>query len=91
MKISPNDCENGDGFLNEMSRRDIDDPKRRIIYGFFHPYANNGGGGERVLWQAVKATLLADDKNICVIYTTNIEAQPLDILNKANKNFKLMD
>lgn len=46
---------------------------------------------KRVLWQAVKATLLADDKNICVIYTTNIEAQPLDILNKANKNFKLMD
>lgn len=89
LKISPNDCENGDEFLNKMSRRDIDDPKRRIIYGFFHPYANNGGGGERVLWQAVKATLLADDKNICVIYTTNIEAQPLDILNKANKKFQI--
>ena len=91
MKISPNDCENGDGFLNEMSRRDIDDPKRRIIYGFFHPYANNGGGGERVLWQAVKATLLADDKNILSFIPQILKLKPLDILNKANKNFKLMD
>ncbi|EMG50152.1 hypothetical protein G210_4826 [Candida maltosa Xu316] len=72
-----------------MRRRDVTDPNRRIIYGFFHPYANNGGGGERVLWQAVKATLLADDKNICVIYTTNIEAEPLDILKKAESKFQI--
>lgn len=26
-------------------------------YGFFHPYCNAGGGGERVLWQAVENTL----------------------------------
>jgi alpha-1,2-mannosyltransferase len=23
--------------------------------GFFHPFCNSGGGGERVLWSAVKA------------------------------------
>lgn len=23
--------------------------------GFFHPYCNAGGGGERVLWMAIKA------------------------------------
>lgn len=23
-------------------------------YGFFHPYCNAGGGGERVLWTAVR-------------------------------------
>jgi alpha-1,2-mannosyltransferase len=26
------------------------------IIGFFHPFCNAGGGGERVLWAAVKAT-----------------------------------
>lgn len=42
---------------------------KKIIFGFFHPYANCGGGGERVLWAAVKATLEQSDRNICVIYT----------------------
>lgn len=89
LKINPEDSKDGENFLNEMRRRDAHDPKRRVIYGFFHPYANNGGGGERVLWQAIKATLLADDKNICAIYTTNIEAEPLDILNKAENKFQI--
>lgn len=42
---------------------------KNIIFGFFHPYANAGGGGERVLWAAVKATLEQSERNICVIYT----------------------
>ena len=25
-----------------------------LSVGFFHPYCNAGGGGERVLWQAVR-------------------------------------
>ena len=28
---------------------------RSLTYGFFHPDALGGGGGERVLWQAVAA------------------------------------
>jgi hypothetical protein len=24
--------------------------KQRRVTGFFHPYCNDGGGGERVLW-----------------------------------------
>lgn len=43
--------------------------KRNILYGFFHPYSNAGGGGERVLWAAVKATLEQNPQNTCVIYT----------------------
>lgn len=27
----------------------------RSVVGFFHPYCNAGGGGERVLWVAVRA------------------------------------
>ena len=26
-----------------------------IIVGFFHPYCNAGGGGERVLWCAIRS------------------------------------
>ena len=26
-----------------------------VVVGFFHPYCNAGGGGERVLWTAVRA------------------------------------
>lgn len=27
----------------------------RCVLGFFHPYCNAGGGGERVLWVAIRA------------------------------------
>ncbi|KAI5968115.1 ALG11 [Candida margitis] len=91
LKISPNDVANKDEFVQEMRRRDVDDPKRRLLYGFFHPYANNGGGGEKVLWESVKATLEQDTKNICVIYTTNVDAEPLSILEKARDKFQVED
>lgn len=29
--------------------------RTRGSFGFFHPFTNDGGGGERVLWCAVKA------------------------------------
>ncbi|KAI8998417.1 glycosyltransferase family 4 protein [Gaertneriomyces semiglobifer] len=40
-----------------------DDPRR--VVAFFHPLCDAGGGGERVLWTAVKATL--DDMPDCVV------------------------
>ncbi|EDK41690.2 hypothetical protein PGUG_05788 [Meyerozyma guilliermondii ATCC 6260] len=88
LKILPEDKQNeGNSFLDSMTRRETNDVNRRIIYGFFHPYANNGGGGERVLWNAVAATLLADRRNIVAIYTTNLDAEPLAILEKAQSKF----
>ncbi|MCH0629462.1 glycosyltransferase [Kocuria palustris] len=86
LKIFPGDKDNRDEFVREMTRRAPDDPRRRMIYGFFHPYANNGGGGERVLWQAVKATLIADDKHIAAIYVTS-DAKPLEIFAKVRAKF----
>lgn len=77
------------------------DQQRKITFGFFHPYANAGGGGERVLWAAVKATLEQSPRNICVIYTgvSPPQSQPLDqndgkkssqdpSSNEINKEFK---
>lgn len=88
--LLPEDLANGnDTFVDAMKARDPMDPTRRVLYGFFHPYANNGGGGEKVLWQAVETTLLQSDRNIAIIYTSNIEAQPLDILTKAEQKFNI--
>ena len=89
LKIYPEDKKNEDNFfLENLKHRSVDDPRRKILYGFFHPYANNGGGGEKVLWQAVSATLLSNDKNITVIYTSNLE-EPSKIIDKAESKFKV--
>lgn len=88
LQLHPTDRENKDDFfMSAMKRRAPNDASRKIIYGFFHPYANNGGGGEKVLWSAVEATLLEDQRNIVAIYTVNLDAKPLDILKKAEEKF----
>lgn len=50
---------------------------------FFHPYCNNGGGGERVLWILV-ANLLQDEslkQFTCIyIYTGDTDRTPLEII-----------
>lgn len=88
LKVLPEDLQNdGNRFLDSMTRRDPLDSRRKVLYGFFHPYANNGGGGERVLWNAVAATLASDDKNVVVVYTTNLQTPPLEILHRAEAKF----
>lgn len=55
--------------------------------GFFHPYANAGGGGERVLWHSI-ATLIAQSRSIrCIIYTGDRGVTGEDILAKASSRF----
>lgn len=39
------------------------------IVGFFHPFCNAGGGGERVLWAAIRATQKRWPKAKIVVYT----------------------
>ena len=39
------------------------------IVGFFHPFCNAGGGGERVLWAAIAATQRRWPNAVCAIYT----------------------
>lgn len=88
IKIHPTDSANeNEFFTSAMKYRGASDNRRRLLWGFFHPYANNGGGGEKVLWHAVHATLLEDDRNIAVIYTTNTDSEPLEILGNAQRKF----
>jgi len=35
--------------------RKVINGQKPLLVGFFHPYCNAGGGGERVLWMAVQA------------------------------------
>uniref|UniRef100_A0A0P4W684 GDP-Man:Man(3)GlcNAc(2)-PP-Dol alpha-1,2-mannosyltransferase n=1 Tax=Scylla olivacea TaxID=85551 RepID=A0A0P4W684_SCYOL len=61
----------------------------QIHVAFFHPYCNAGGGGERVLWCAIRS-LQKKYKNIkCYIYTGDTEASPEEILQKAKDRFNV--
>ncbi|GCE97449.1 asparagine-linked glycosylation protein [Zygosaccharomyces mellis] len=59
----------------------------RTLYGFFHPYCNAGGGGEKVLWKAVQSTLARNPGNVALIYTGDTDATPQDILHSVGKRF----
>ena len=58
---------------------------RKRAMGFFHPYTNDGGGGERVLWCAVKA-IQEETSHLdldCVIYTGDHDASPHSLMARA--------
>jgi hypothetical protein len=52
------------------------------VVGFFHPFCNAGGGGERVLWAAIRATQLQYPKALCVVYTGDHEVTKDQILSR---------
>ncbi|GER50947.1 GDP-Man:Man(3)GlcNAc(2)-PP-Dol alpha-1,2-mannosyltransferase [Striga asiatica] len=55
--------------------------------GFFHPYTNDGGGAERVLWCAVKAVQEEFPELECVIYTGDHDASPKSLAARAIERF----
>eukprot|EP00038_Savillea_parva_P012198 m.202936 g.202936 ORF g.202936 m.202936 type:complete len:483 (+) comp21990_c0_seq1:153-1601(+) len=58
-----------------------------VTVGFFHPYCDAGGGGERVLWCAVQALCESRRDVHCVIYTGDVQSQPQDIVARAQDRF----
>ncbi|PNY27352.1 Alpha-1,2-mannosyltransferase alg11 [Tolypocladium capitatum] len=59
------------------------------IIGFFHPFCNAGGGGERVLWAAIRATQNRWPKARCVIYTGDHDASKDVILYRVESRFNI--
>ena len=57
--------------------------------GFFHPFCHSGGGGERVLWSAVKALQDYYPNCVCVIYTGDKVQSPSEFLDKAYERFTI--
>lgn len=60
---------------------------RKRAVGFFHPYTNDGGGGERVLWCAVKAIQEESPDLDCVVYTGDHDASPQSLMGRALDRF----
>lgn len=56
---------------------------------FFHPYCNAGGGGERVLWAAIKAIQQKYPDILCVVYTGDVTFSPQQILDRAKERFNI--
>ncbi|KAG9204470.1 asparagine-linked glycosylation protein [Epicoccum nigrum] len=59
------------------------------IVGFFHPFCNAGGGGERVLWAAIRATQKRWPKAICVVYTGDHDVDKAAILKRVKDRFNI--
>ncbi|KAJ2893554.1 GDP-Man:Man(3)GlcNAc(2)-PP-Dol alpha-1,2-mannosyltransferase [Zalerion maritima] len=59
------------------------------VVGFLHPFCNAGGGGERVLWAAIRATQEQWPKAKCVVYTGDHGANKQEILDRARFNIHL--
>eukprot|EP00329_Picozoa_sp_Boothbay-MS584-11_P005422 48305_6 len=55
---------------------------------FFHPYCNDGGGGERVLWVGIAALLKRRPGLRCVVYTGD-DIEPAQILRNVKDRFGL--
>ncbi|ETN46632.1 uncharacterized protein HMPREF1541_00818 [Cyphellophora europaea CBS 101466] len=60
------------------------------IIGFFHPFCNAGGGGERVLWAAIAATQRQWPNAICAVYTGDHEIDKSAIVAKVKDRFGIM-
>ena len=66
------------------------DRQCRLSVAFFHPYCNDGGGGERVLWTAIESILKKHKKDVqIIIYTGDTDATPDEILHRVKQRFNM--
>ncbi|AGO11552.1 AaceriADL235Wp [[Ashbya] aceris (nom. inval.)] len=82
--ISSEDVARGRSFADAL---EIERPSRRILFGFFHPFCNAGGGGEKVLWKAVETTLKQSTDNVVVVYTGDYDTTGASILSNVAHRF----
>ncbi|KAI1101387.1 glycosyltransferase family 4 protein [Jackrogersella minutella] len=59
------------------------------IVGFFHPSCNAGGGGERVLWAAVRATQKRWPNAKVVVYTGDHDVTKEAMLKRVKNTFSI--
>ncbi|XP_007421273.1 GDP-Man:Man(3)GlcNAc(2)-PP-Dol alpha-1,2-mannosyltransferase [Python bivittatus] len=65
------------------------DGKKPLVIAFFHPYCNAGGGGERVLWCALRALQKKYKDASYVVYTGDTDATAENILEGAYRRFNI--
>ncbi|CAE6479872.1 unnamed protein product [Rhizoctonia solani] len=61
-----------------------------IVVGFFHPYCNSGGGGERVLWAAIAYLQRTNSHVLSVVYTGDTDATKEEIITKVKTRFDII-
>ncbi|KAJ4002142.1 mannosyltransferase [Lentinula boryana] len=59
------------------------------LVGFFHPYCNAGGGGERVLWTAIAAIQRTEPNIVSIVYSGDIDATKEEIISKVKARFDI--
>ncbi|KAL9476937.1 hypothetical protein ACSS6W_006778 [Trichoderma asperelloides] len=59
------------------------------VVGFFHPFCNAGGGGERVLWAAIRATQDRWPRAKCFVYTGDHDVPKDAIINRVKNRFNI--
>ncbi|KAF8430952.1 hypothetical protein BGX38DRAFT_1295827 [Terfezia claveryi] len=60
-----------------------------MIVGFFHPFCHAGGGGERVLWAAIRATQNNYPNAVCAVYTGDHEVDRFAMLKRVQDRFSI--
>ncbi|XP_072118945.1 GDP-Man:Man(3)GlcNAc(2)-PP-Dol alpha-1,2-mannosyltransferase isoform X1 [Mobula birostris] len=63
--------------------------KKSLSVAFFHPYCNAGGGGERVLWCAIRALQERYGNIKIIIYTGDYDVTDQEILAGAYRRFNI--
>ncbi|GAB1521477.1 asparagine-linked glycosylation protein [Rhizoctonia solani] len=61
-----------------------------IVVGFFHPYCNSGGGGERVLWASIAYLQRTNNQVLSVVYTGDTDATKEEIITKVKTRFDII-
>ncbi|PNP40388.1 hypothetical protein TGAMA5MH_07715 [Trichoderma gamsii] len=59
------------------------------VVGFFHPFCNAGGGGERVLWAAIRATQDRWPRAKCFVYTGDHDVPKDAIIERVKNRFNI--
>ncbi|EME44550.1 glycosyltransferase family 4 protein [Dothistroma septosporum NZE10] len=76
------------GQQTPATSNDVDTAYNGVI-GFFHPFCNAGGGGERVLFAAVLATQRRYPNALCIVYTGDHDASREQILANVQNRFNI--
>ncbi|CAB4438639.1 unnamed protein product [Rhizophagus irregularis] len=76
-------------FFEKLQWSNHKSESRPLIIGFFHPYCNAGGGGERVLWTSIRSIQIKYQNVICVVYTGDTDVTKDEILEKVMSRFSI--
>jgi len=75
--------------IAESNKSKTVDENFKGVIGFFHPFCNAGGGGERVLFAAILATQQRYPNALCAVYTGDHDASKEQILTNVRNRFNI--